>query len=336
MSERTKDFNEHLWVNEGIFDLYDRMITDARLPDVLHHVAEVLCENLNAERATIFLIDNATHELESAAFIGNVSRSIRVPISYSSLAGFCALSGRAFLIPDAYGDLSTIDPKLHFDKTWDEINQFQTRDVICAPAYFKGQIIGVVEVMNSKGPPFSEADLPPLQHVSRLVGYTLYHARLLDDLTTLKRLDQEKATFMRIMVHELKSPVTASKMMADLLASYSLENPKIAHIPGRISARMKQLLELITDMLGLAKVKSGDPLGDICILDLVAETEKGCQAYIDQAENKGLTMHLECRETSLPVRFDSQERWNCRVARTAVLRLSCVYLSPEIGRYNEV
>jgi K+-sensing histidine kinase KdpD len=299
-------FDSYLWKDEGIFNLYDKMITDAKLPDVLHHVAEVLCQNLNAERTTIFLIDKGTHELESAAFIGNVSRTIRIPITRNSLAGFCALSGRSFVVPDAYGDLDSIDPDLRFDKTWDKINQFRTRDVMCTPAHFKGEIIGVTEVMNSKGKPFSETDLSLLHHVSRLVGYTLYHARLLDDLATLKRLEQEKATFIRIMVHELKSPVTAAKMMADLLTTHPLENPKIAHIPGRISTRMGQLLELIRDMLELAKVKSGDPLGDIAVLDLVTETKKGCQPYMNQAEDKGLSMSIKYLEKSLPVRFDSQ------------------------------
>ncbi|MBD3308513.1 hypothetical protein GF339_18955, partial [candidate division KSB3 bacterium] len=146
--------------------------------------------------------------------------------------------------------------------------------------------------------------------IARLVGYVLYHARLLDDLATLKRLEQEKATFMRIMVHELKAPVTAAKMMSDLLASsqgeMQIENQKLAAMPHKISNRMAQLLELIKDMLELAKVKSGDPLGDIAVLNLVVETKMGCQPFLDQAEEKGLSLEIACAENSLPVRFDSQ------------------------------
>jgi signal transduction histidine kinase len=97
---------------------------------------------------------------------------------------------------------------------------------------------------------------------------------------------------MRIMVHELKSPVTAAKMMADLLMSYPSKHPKIADIPGRIANRMDDLLQLIRDMLELAKVKSGMPLGDISILDLVSETQDGCKPYLEQAEAKG----FQCRE----------------------------------------
>ena len=292
--------------HEWIFELYDSMFTDPKLPDVLFHLADILCEKLHAERATIYLFDDATHELVSAALIGNVSRAIRIPVDNSSLAGFCASTGRAFVVPDAYADLSSLDPEVHFDKHWDEINQFRTRDVICAPARFKGQIIGVVQVMNSRSDSFNETEIPLLKDVARLVGYILQQARLLDDLATLKQVEQEKATFIRILVHELKSPVNAAKMMIDLLASYPLENPKIAHLPGRISTRMRHLLDLIGDMLELAKVKSGDPLGDISVLDLVAETKKVCAPYIVQAENKGLSIEVKCPEAPLQVRFDCQ------------------------------
>ena len=164
---RDSVLNHEFLIEHKVFDLYDSMISDTqiKIPDVLQHVAEVLCQYLNAERATIFLIDKATYELESAAFIGNVSRIIRIPINDNSLAGFCALSGRAFVVPDAYGDLSHIDLRLCFDKTWDTINQFRTRDVMCAPAFFKKDVIGVAEVMNSKGTPFSGKDLPGLQNI---------------------------------------------------------------------------------------------------------------------------------------------------------------------------
>ena len=95
-----------------LFDLYDQMIGDLEIPSVLQKVAEVVRQDLNAERATVYLIDQSTRQLESAAILGNVARIIRVPICESSLAGFCALTGRAFVVADAYQDLSYIDPKL--------------------------------------------------------------------------------------------------------------------------------------------------------------------------------------------------------------------------------
>ncbi len=302
----TEMLKNSLIVNERFFTLYDRMISDDELPEVLREAAEVVCQALNAERTTMYLVNRETQELESAATIGNVTRSIRIPISRASLAGYCALTGRSFVVEDAYGDLSGIDPQIRFDKTWDEHNSFRTRDVMCAPALFKGELIGVAQVMNSKGAPFQESDLLPLQSVSRLVGYTLYHARMLHDISTLKRLDQEKAEFMKIMVHELKSPVSASKMMIDVLEMDRSGDPDILAITSKIGSRMSQLLDLIKDILELSRVKSGSPLGDVSVLDVANETINVCNLYRDQAENKKLIMNVELPEQPVPVRFDSK------------------------------
>ena len=280
---------------------------DVEIPAVLQQVADVACRNLHAERASIYLIDRATNELESVAVIGNVARTIRVPIRAESLAGYCALTGKSFVVRDAYGDLSEIDPKLHFDRRWDEVNEFRTRDVMCAPALFKGEIMGVVQVINSRRATFRPADLTPLQRISRLIGYALYHARLYDDLATLKQLEKEKAGFMRVMVHELKAPVAAAKMVADALQYHeAVATSEVGPKMRRISERMGQLTELIKDLLHLAKVKSGDPLGEIAVVDLVGETGAACEPHREHAERKGLALEMDLSAEPVEVRIDAQ------------------------------
>lgn len=129
----------------------------------------------------------------------------------------------------------------------------------------------------------------------------------LQDLVRMsEEMAKDKADFLRIMAHELKSPVSAAKMMADLLACYPGENPKIADISRKISARMDQLLDLIKALREFARVKAGDPLGEITVFNLVEETQKGCEPYLLQAEEKGLTMTIESEEPSLLIRFDIQ------------------------------
>ena len=141
------DIDYHRLVVHGqLFELYDQMLGEVDIVQVLHHTTQVVRQVLKAERATTYLVRPDTQELVSTAIIGNVSRTIRVPIREDSLAGFCAFTGRSFVIPDAYGDLSSIDPALRFDRSWDKVNQFRTRDVMCAPATFKGNVVGVVQV----------------------------------------------------------------------------------------------------------------------------------------------------------------------------------------------
>ncbi len=292
--------------SDSFFDLYDRMIGQNDLPAVLCEVAGVVCDYFQAERASVFLINKETSELESAAVIGNVQRKIQVPIRESSLSGYCALSGEPFVVPDAYGDLSAVNANLRFDDSWDKINNFKTRDVMCAPALFKGDVLGVVQVLNSKNKPFSNANLPALNNVSRLIGYALYHARLYYDIATLKQLEKEKAGFMRIMVHELKSPVAAARMLADVLEQCDSENPQMKSMAGRIGIRLDEMTGLIQDILELARVKSGDPLGEISVFDIVQAVSDSGESYREQADAKGLNYSVELPTEPLSIRMDSK------------------------------
>ncbi len=296
-----------LIVHGPLFEMYDQMLGGVNIAEVLHRTTKVARQVLNAERATTYLVRQDTQELESAVSVGNVSRTIHVQIREDSLAGFCALSGKAFVVPDAYGDLSPIDPKLRFDKSWDEENQYRTRDVMCAPAVFKGEVMGVVQVINSQNDAFQETDLLPLQSVTRFVAYALYHARLYDELATLKCLDKEKAEFMRVIVHELRSPVIASQKLAAVLLRYSnLEDPDVITALTRIEKRMAQLLNLVEDILHLSKIKAGGPLSEIVVCDLGAETKTGCRTYVEEAEAKGVSMVINVSEAPVFVRIDLQ------------------------------
>ncbi len=85
---------------------------------------------------------------------------------------------------------------------------------------FQGDVMGVIQVINSKGEPFQESDIETLKNIARFVAYALYHAQLYDELATLKGLEKEKAEFMRILVHELRSPVATSKMLVSSMLLY--------------------------------------------------------------------------------------------------------------------
>jgi signal transduction histidine kinase len=303
--ENDIDFHR-LVVHGQLFELYDQMLGEVDIVQVLHHTTQVVRQVLEAERATTYLVRPDTQELVSTAIIGNVSRTIRVPIREDSLAGYCALTSRSFVIPDAYGDLSSIDPKLRFDRSWDEKNRYRTRDVMCAPAAFKGELMGVVQVINRRQRPFCETDLLPLQSVSHFVAYALYHAKLHEELATLKCLEREKAEFMRILVHELRAPVGASKSLAAVLRYLNQEDAKLNSVLGRIEARMDELLTLVDDILRLSQIKDGRPLGDIAVYDLVIKTRTDCEPYLDEATAKGLSLSLDLPASPLLVRIDLQ------------------------------
>ncbi|MCK5113892.1 MAG: GAF domain-containing sensor histidine kinase [Phycisphaerae bacterium] len=301
-----KSYSDALAISEEFFELYDRMIGSVDIPTVLQEVADVVCKDINSQRASVYLVKKDTNELEAVAVTGKVAKIIRIPIAKTSLAGFCAATGQSFVIPDAYGDLSVIDPQLRFDHTWDKINDFRTKDVMCAPAVFKGELLGVVQGINSKGEPFGGHDLESLKSVSRLVGYSLYHARLYNDLATMKELEKQKAEFVRVMVHELKSPISGARMLISALEQIQGEDSQAAGMTRKVGARMDHMLDLITDMLEFAKVKSGEPMGEITVVDVTECTKKICTRYVSDAEQKNLGIDTAFPDSPLGVRIDTR------------------------------
>jgi signal transduction histidine kinase len=287
-----------------LFELYEQMFAEVEINKVMQKASEVVNEALNAERSTIYILIKETQELKSIAFIGNVSQAIIIPINKKSLAGYCASSQQSFIVPDAYGDLSHIDPHISFDKSWDEMNNFQTRDVICAPAMFQGEVMGVIQVINSKREPFKESDTENLENIGRFVAYALYHAQLYDELATIKGLEKEKAEFMRILVHELRSPVATSKMLVSSALYVNKDNDQLAPTLNRIGNKMDQLLVLVEDILQMSRIKSGRPLGEVDVCNLVDETKRTFENYKEEAESKRLEYKLEAPDTPIPVRID--------------------------------
>jgi signal transduction histidine kinase len=307
-----------LTVPESFFILYDQLLSDLALERVFGHATEVLCKVMQAERATVYLLHADTDELESIIVSGNVSRSIRIPVDPRSLAGYCARSERAFLVPDAYADLGDIDPELVFDRRWDQRNGFVTKDVMCAPVHYKGELQGVVQVINSQVNGFTKRDLLGLESVSRVVGYALGHARLYDDLISMKQLEKKKAQFMRVLVHELKSPLAAVRTMVDayaMVSAASAASSKTA-IGGakdstgplfkKIAARLDGMLDMVGDILEHSKVKAGDALGEVKVLDLAAVVPLSLDPWIEQAMAKGLEFRTHIESGEVHVRVDAE------------------------------
>lgn len=295
-----------LYVSDGVFELYDDLLMDIRVPAVLQQAAEVACRVLCAERSAVYLVREDTQELESHGTVGNVPQTIRIPMDHCSLGGHCAVTREAFLVEDAYGDLSHVHPDLRFDASWDQSTGFRTREVMCAPAVFRGALVGVVQVINSKVGGFEVHQLSDLESIGRLLGYALASARAFDDLATLKELKKRNSQFMRVMVHELKSPVAAARMMIDLFREGLVPHERQQPTYDKLRHRLDGMLGMIRDILDLSRVQGGDALGAVDVVDLVGIVERHRAAYEEQAQGKGIDFALHVDEAPLPVRIDDK------------------------------
>ncbi len=119
-----------------------RAVTTTTVDELLQLLVEESKTVLNAERATVFLVDKKKNELWSRVASG--TETIRVPLG-KGIAGAVAVSGQLLNIKDVYKDT-------RFNPEVDRKTGFRTHSMLTAPMFnAKNQVIGVFQVLNRKG-----------------------------------------------------------------------------------------------------------------------------------------------------------------------------------------
>ena len=123
------------------------------LNELLSVVVKRISEVMEADRTTLYLLDDDTGELWSKVAQGETLAEIRLPVG-AGLAGYVAKSGKSLNVKDAYQDV-------RFDAEWDRRTGYRTRSTLCVPMKNQhGRSLGVVQVLNKRGEPgyFSAKD----------------------------------------------------------------------------------------------------------------------------------------------------------------------------------
>ncbi|HIF03512.1 MAG TPA: adenylate/guanylate cyclase domain-containing protein, partial [Nitrospinaceae bacterium] len=104
---------------------------------------------------------------------------IRLP-NHVGIAGTVFTSGETLNIPHAYADL-------RFNPGFDKKIGYFTQSVLCSPITNKaGEIIGVSQVLNKKGGPFTDEDESRLRAFTTQVAISLENSKLFDDVQNMK------------------------------------------------------------------------------------------------------------------------------------------------------
>ena len=165
---------------ERLLGITNRVHAASNIDEILIDLHDDIIKLFDAERLTIYVVDGIKKDLVSRVKSGSEISEIRVSISTTSLAGYSAYKGQLININNVYDkkELSSIDPKLSFDKTWDEKTGFRTRQVLVAPVSFQKYLMGAIQVINRKdGTAFSEKDEAAVRELSQTLGIALFNQK---------------------------------------------------------------------------------------------------------------------------------------------------------------
>jgi adenylate cyclase len=162
-----------------VSDITAELDVDALLLRVMAEATRML----HAERSTLFLRDERTHELVARVAEGDSVGEIRIPET-SGIAGTVVTTGESINIAHAYADL-------RFNPELDRRTGFFTRSILCVPVINNdGRIIGVTQVLNRRGGPFTAEDEQRLKAFTAQVSIALQNAKLFDDLQNMRNYSE--------------------------------------------------------------------------------------------------------------------------------------------------
>lgn len=129
---------------------------------------------------------------------------------------------------------------------------------------------------------------------------------VLHDVTSFKELDQLKTDFVNLVSHELRSPLSSiimqHKVLLDGLAGEL--SAKQQEILSRAHDKMQGLLDLINDLLDLAKIESGHRHLEQTALDLGEVLTEVVELLRGRAEQQKITLEVSVPPDLPQIRAD--------------------------------
>ena len=151
---------------------------------LLGRIVDVVADLMDADRGTLYILDNDSDELVCiAAHLPEISE-LRVPLS-QGIAGYVGRSGRMVNVPES-------DEDSRFWKKIDETTGYQTHSMLCGPIRgLDGKVVGVLQLLNKRNGTFDHEDEQLLESLSGQAGLLLEQTTLRPRPTLVARPKRE-------------------------------------------------------------------------------------------------------------------------------------------------
>ncbi|HEX7486115.1 MAG TPA: GAF domain-containing sensor histidine kinase [Vicinamibacterales bacterium] len=282
----------------GLYESVRLSTSTLEVPLVLARLTEAVVKALHCRAASIRLLDRtgrldtiATHGL-SDAYEGKAPMDLG-----KALVDREVLSGKIVLVADVATDARVYHPE--------EVQAEGIKTMLCAPLLGKSGAIGVLRAYGGEDHEFTSDDGVFLGAVGAHGAVAIENAQAYD---VLKTLDREKSRFVRIVTHELRSPLQVTQnLMAVLRGGYTGPlNERQVDLLERARHRVAFLETLVDDLLDLAAGRTDvrEEKLDHGLVRLADALRRVSARFEAACRAKGLFLRVACPDESLSVWSD--------------------------------
>jgi CRP-like cAMP-binding protein/putative methionine-R-sulfoxide reductase with GAF domain len=246
---------------KGKFDRLNKLIEASKIVNsaididrLLGLILDVAVRGTGADRGTVYLADESSHELWSKVAQGqNNMVEIRLPIG-RGLAGYVAKTGETVNIADAYKD-----PR--FNPEIDKRSGYKTHNVLCMPMRNKdGKIVGVFQLLNKQESPFGPEDESFIDGLSVHAAIALENARMAREMVQSERLSAV-GRMASTIIHDIKGPMATLRIYAQVIQKKS-PTEEAAQLASEIIQQVDRFVNMTQEVLdfsrGISEIKVED------------------------------------------------------------------------------
>lgn len=198
----------------ALLEVLQRLHSIAGEDRVWQYLVERCCEVLKAQAGTFFVLEKDQETVKPFCTYGIPKEKLeQVPFRIG--IGVCGWVAK--YMQTARVDQAEADPR--FYKAADLVTGIKTRNILCVPVTDEGNLVGVLELINHAGTPFSDKDQEFLEYVGRQSTAAVRYARL-------KAHAEELAAYYGSILENLPGGFLA----CDLQGQVTLVNPMAAKI----------------------------------------------------------------------------------------------------------
>jgi signal transduction histidine kinase len=254
-----------------------------KIDEVLKNIVEAATDIAEADRGTLYLIDKEKNELWSLIAMGKEIKEIRLKIG-EGMAGYVAKTGEILNIKDVSKDI-------RYRSDFDKASGYETKNALTFPIKNReGEIIGVLQLLNSKHGEFSKDDEEVLNAMSIHAAIALQNAEMVERLLKVERV-QSLGKMANFLIQDIKKPILVSKRYAEHLRNKDLTPDNIQIID--------MLLEQLNHVADLVQTTSSYSEGKAILRTMNISLNKTLNDYASR-----IGTYVESRNCSIKNEFD--------------------------------
>ncbi|MEP6560617.1 MAG: ATP-binding protein [Nakamurella sp.] len=138
--------------------------------------------------------------------------------------------------------------------------------------------------------------------VVRAIGDGLFLVSATDE-SAAQRMEAVRRDFVANVSHELKTPVAAMGLLAEVTVEAADDPVEVRRFAGKLQTEAVRLGALVNELIALSRLQGADPLPDLAVVEVDAVIEETISRVATAAENAGITVISDDR-SGLLVRGD--------------------------------